>query len=118
MRLRPLLTLAIAAAALLLLPAAATADFQTLYEDYRADGVIDGCAYSASELGNGLSDIPADIREYDPGFAAAINTALEVAAAGCGKAPTVAASKNEKTAADGSPGPVAPHQLAVRAAEA
>ncbi|MEK6251454.1 MAG: hypothetical protein AABM43_05845 [Actinomycetota bacterium] len=118
MRPRLLATLTIAAAAAaLLLVAPAQADFQTLYDDYRADGVIDGCAYSASELGSGLTDIPADVREYDPGFTDAINAALEQIATGCGTAPAAAATKNEVAAADGSPGPAAPHPLAVHAAE-
>jgi hypothetical protein len=118
MRPRLLATLTIAAAAAALLPAApAQADFQTLYDDYRADGVIDGCAYSASELGSGLTDIPADVREYDPGFTDAINAALEQIAAGCSTAPAAAPIKNEVAAADGSPGPAPPHPLAVHAAE-
>ena len=115
MRPRILVMLTIAAAALLL-AAPAQADFQTLYDDYHADGVIDGCSYSASELAAGLTDIPADVREYDPGFSDAINAALEQIAAGCGTAPAVAATKNEVVAADGSPGPAAPHPLAVHAA--
>src|SRR5881396_2527938 len=108
MRYRPLATLITATAAVLLLTATARADFQTLYDDYRADGGIDGCAYSSSYLSAGLSEIPADVREYDPGFSEAINTALEQVAAGCGTAPPAAATRNEATAADGSPGPVAP----------
>jgi hypothetical protein len=110
-----LATLIIAAAALAL-PASAAADFQTLYSDYRADGVIDGCAYSSSELSSGLSDIPADVRQYDPGFAAAINAALDQVAAGCGTAAKVAGAKDEVSAADGSPGPAVPHRLAFVAA--
>ncbi len=118
MRLRLLVTLTIAtAAAALLAPAIAQADFQTLYDDYRTDGVIDGCAYSASELSSGLTDIPADVREYDPGFSDSINAALEQVAAGCGAAPKVAATQNEVTAADGSPGPAIPPGLAVHSAD-
>jgi hypothetical protein len=116
MRLRPLATLTIAAAAAaLLLAAPAQADFQTLYDDYHADGVIDGCAYSSSELSSGLSDIPADVRQYDPGFAASINGALDQLAAGCNAPP--AAAKDEVAAADGSPGPAVPHRLAFHAAD-
>ena len=116
MRPRLLVTLTVAAAALLL-AAPAQADFQTLYDDYHADGVIDGCSYSASELAAGLTDIPADVRQYDPGFTAAINGALDQVAAGCNAAPA-AATKNELATADGSPGPTAPHPLAVHAADA
>jgi hypothetical protein len=98
----------------LLLAAAAEADFQTLYDDYRADGAIDGCAYTAGELSNGLGDIPADVRQYDPGFPEALNAALDQVAAGCHAAPA-AVSRNEVTAADGSPGPAVPHALAFKA---
>ena len=112
MRPRHLATLATAAAAALLFPTAVQADFQTLYDDYRADGAIDGCAYSSSDLSAGLNGIPADVREYDPGFGEAINTALEQIAGGCGVAPQQANIKNEKTAADGSPGPATPRPLA------
>jgi hypothetical protein len=110
-----LATLIIAAVALAL-PASAAADFQTLYSDYRADGVINGCAYPSSDLSSGLSDIPADVRQYDPGFTAAINAALDQVAAGCGTAPQIAGARDEVSAADGSPGPAVPHRLAFVAA--
>jgi hypothetical protein len=112
MRLHSILSLTIVAALALLLPASASADFQTLYDDYRTDGLIDGCTYSSSELSSGLSDIPADVREYDPGFSDALNAALEQAAAGCGLTPQATGGKNEVSAADGSPGPVAPKPVA------
>lgn len=116
MRLRPFATLTIAAAAVVLLfPATAGADFQILFDDYRADGVIDGCAYSSSELTSGLGDIPTDISQYDPGFAEAINAGLEQAAAGCGVAPQEIVPKNEVIAADGSPGPPVPRPPDFRA---
>jgi hypothetical protein len=108
------LTIAVLAAALLL-AAPAWGDFQTLYDDYRADGVLNGCAFSSGELSSGLTDIPADVREYDPGFAEAINAALEQAASGCGVAPNEAAAiKNEITADDGSPGPAVPKAFVFR----
>jgi hypothetical protein len=118
MRLRRLATMTLTALAALLFPASSGADFQTLYNDYRADGVIDGCTFSTADLSSGLTDIPADVREYDPGFSEAINAALEQAAGGCGTAaeevPTI---KNEITAADGSPGPAFPKGLAVASPE-
>lgn len=115
MRHRALLaSLTVAATAALLAPATAAADFQTLYNDYRADGVIDGCSYSAGDLSSGLGDIPADVREYDPVFSDAINAALEQNAAGCGAGPQQAASiRNEISAPDGSPGPAPPQRLAL-----
>jgi hypothetical protein len=116
MRLRWLATLI--AGAVLVLPAAAAADFQTFYDDYRADGVIDGCAQSPGELSSALGDIPADVREYDPAFADAINTALEQAATGCEAAPQEAAAlKNEVIAADGSPGPALPQRAGLAVPE-
>ena len=107
MRLRLVATLVAGAA--LLAPAGAAADFQTFYDDYRADGAIDGCAQSPAELSAALGDIPADVREYDPAFADAINAALEQAAIGCGSEPQKAAAiKDEVISADGSPGPAVP----------
>lgn len=115
MRPRGLLaSLTVAAAVILIAPASAGADFQSLYNDFRADGVIDGCAYSAGDLSAGLNDIPADVREYDPSFSDAINAALEQTAGGCNASPKQAASiKNEISAADGSPGPAPPKGLAL-----
>lgn len=112
-----LATLTIVAAALLG-PAAAGADFQSLYDDYRADGVIDGCTYSSAELGSGLSDIPADVREYDPAYAEAINSALEQVAAGCDLQPAEIETPNEISAADGSPGPAPQRQVPLQIAGA
>ena len=117
MRCRRAATLSIAAISVLLLPATATADFQSLYDDYRTDGVIDGCAYSTGELSAGLGEVPADVREYDPGFSDALNAALEQAAAGCGAAPQAASTKNEVSAPDGSPGPALPHATAFPAGD-
>jgi hypothetical protein len=109
-----LVTLAIVGAAALLAPATASADFQTLYNDFRADNVIDGCSYSAADLSAGLNEIPADVREYDPAFSDALNAALEQSAAGCNAAPKQAASiQNEISAPDGSPGPSPPKGLAL-----
>ena len=103
----------------LLLPAAAAADFQTFYDDYRADGVIDGCSQSPDELSAALGDIPADVREYDPAFADAINAALEQAATGCGTAPPEAAAtiRGEVISEDGSPGPAVPERAALAVPE-
>jgi hypothetical protein len=102
----PATALAIAVLILLAVPSVAAAGFQTLYDDYRADGVIDGCAYTPSQLSSGLNGIPADVSEYDPGFSDAINAALEQAAAGCGVSPQAASDAKDQTSSpDGSPGP-------------
>ena len=103
----------VAALAALLLPSLAQADFQTLFNDYRADGTIDGCNYSQSDLSAGLSSVPSDVRQYDPGFSDAINAAMEQAAAGCNASPQEASVANEISAADGSPGPAPPKGLAL-----
>jgi hypothetical protein len=96
----------------LALPGHAGADFRTLYDDYRADGQIDGCDYDSSELSSGLGEIPADVREYDPGFSDALNSALEQLAAGCETAPDASELAGGITAGDGSPGPSPPHAIA------
>ena len=115
MRIRPPAALAtIAAMVLLLSPSLARADFQTLFNDYRGDGNIYGCDYSESELRAGLTSIPSDVRQYDTGFADAINLALQQAATGCNVSPSQAApTSNQITAADGSPGPGPPKSLAL-----
>ena len=114
MRARLLLPLTIAACLSgLLVPALAQADFQTLFNDYRADGTIDGCNYSESDLSAGLGSVPSDVRQYDPGFTDAINAALQQAAAGCNAGPQAASIANEVSAADGSPGPAPPKGLAL-----
>ena len=114
MRTRVLMPLAIVVAlSALLLPGLAQADFQTLFNDYRADGTIDGCNYSQSDLSAGLSSVPSDVRQYDPAFSDAINAAMEQAAAGCNASPKAASVANEISAADGSPGPAPPKGLAL-----
>ena len=64
-------------------PGLAFANRESTYDEYRATGVVQGCDYSAEELRAALDDIPPDIRAYDPGFADALNAALEQGAAAC-----------------------------------
>src|SRR4051795_7634990 len=113
---RPALLLALAAA--LLCPACTAAaaapppvSFQGLYDEYQKLGFVYGCSHRESDLRSALSSIPADIAAYDPGFADALDAALEQRASGCSGAPTspfpqtpVSAS-GTILAADGSPGP-------------
>jgi hypothetical protein len=90
----------------MLAPAAARADFGDLYRDYTNDGAINGCKHSPAELRAGLGQIPADVRQYDPGFEQALEGALEQRVGGCGTlslAPS--GSGGTRTTADGSPGP-------------
>src|SRR5437764_4066170 len=75
----------------LLAPAIARADFGTLYRDYTADSAINGCKYPASELRAGLGQIPADVRQYDPQFELALESALEQRLGGCRAAATAPA---------------------------
>ena len=95
----------------LLLAAPAEADFQTLYDDYRADGVIDGCAYTSGELSNGLGDIPADVRQLRPRLPRGAERGSGPGGGGLPRHPR-RGRRNEVTAADGSPGPAVPHKLA------
>lgn len=61
----------------------ATAATIDLYDDYRANGRIDGCQNTEANLEEALETIPGDIAAYDPGFAEALNTALNDRALGC-----------------------------------
>jgi hypothetical protein len=111
---RPLIA-ACLIAALLVAPAAAAAQFERLYQEYkRSAGLIDGCAHSADELSAALGEIPADIRAYDPEFAEALNRALDQQITGCGRdRPKQAQEEGGGTvvAGDGSPGPATPRPL-------
>jgi hypothetical protein len=91
--------------ALALQPATAPAQVNRLYDEYRTAGLIRPCAHSEAELREGLAGIPADIRAYDPGFADALNAALEQHPS-CGKvSPAPATPGGGGVAADGSPVP-------------
>jgi hypothetical protein len=102
-----LLVLAILAAA------PAKADLGDLYEEYRQTGNVTGCGRSAPELRDALDDVPADIRAYDPGFVAELESALEQRASGCARAAIPLAGVQiafgqERRSADGSPAPADP----------
>jgi hypothetical protein len=104
-----------ALAALLIAPAFAAAQFEALYHEYQSSGGrIDGCAHSADELTGALGEIPADVRAYDPGFADALNLALDQRVGGCGAArqePAPAKGGGIVVAGDGSPGPASPQRM-------
>jgi hypothetical protein len=113
--LRPALVLALAAALLLPGTTAAAppppAGFQGLYDEYQKLGFVFGCSHRESDLRSALSSIPADIAAYDPGFADALDAALEQRASGCSGAPTSpfpqtpVSAGGTVLAGDGSPGP-------------
>lgn len=90
------------------------ADFLQLYDEYQRSGVIGGCSYREADLRSALTEIPADIEAYDPGFADSLNAALEQRAAGCGpvSSTSVRAAAGTIVAADGSPGPAIPRAQA------
>ena len=115
---RTRLAVVLAFTALLLLPASTAAapapaavGFQGLYDEYQKLGFVYGCSHRESDLRSALSSIPADRAAYDPGFADALDAALEQRASGCSGAPTSpfpqtpASGNGTVVAADGSPGP-------------
>jgi hypothetical protein len=120
----PRTALVLALAAVLLLPPSAAAaaapapvGFQGLYDEYQKLGFVYGCSHRESDLRSALSSIPADIAAYDPGFADALDAALEQRASGCSGAinspfpQTPASSAGTVLADDGSPGPANQHPL-------
>jgi hypothetical protein len=97
------------------------AGFLQLYDAYQRSGVIAGCSYREADLRAALKEMPADVEAYDPGFADALNAALEQHAAGCeeGISTAPAAATGVIVAADGSPGPaIDPKRTADTAADA
>jgi hypothetical protein len=98
---------------LAILAAPAGADLGELYDEYRQTGNVTGCGRSAPELRDTLDDVPADIRAYDPGFVAELESALEQRASGCARAAIPLAGVQiafgqQRQAADGSPAPANP----------
>jgi hypothetical protein len=68
-------------------PSARADDFQQIFGDYRADGVVSPCSHSETSLHNAQGQIPNDIEQYAPDFPAALQSALEARARGqCGGA--------------------------------
>jgi hypothetical protein len=97
--------LALAVACLFFAPLADGAPrFRALYDEYLRTHSVIGCAHGEAELQAALTSIPADIEAYDPGFADALNTALETRTAGCEpRLPSLGGAV--RNASDGSPGP-------------
>jgi len=77
------IAVSLAFAIVLCVPAAAFGGFRELYDEYLQANAINGCAHTGAELQGALTSIPADISAYDPGFANAVNSALELRASGC-----------------------------------
>lgn len=85
--------------------APAQADFASLYEEYRLNGLIHACRHSLDDLEATLASVPADIQSYDPGFADALVKALEQRADGCAPGREETVPEGIVTAADSSPEP-------------
>src|SRR3954470_22093891 len=82
---RPLLRRAIAlavAALALFVPPAHAAGFDTIFKDFKQDGRIEPCRYSAAELAKAKEDVPPDIEQYAPDFPDALQAAIEARAKG------------------------------------
>src|SRR3989442_6769882 len=58
--------------------------FLVTFYDYKADGVINGCAYTENQLKDAQKHVPPDIEQYAPDFPSALQAALEQRARGCG----------------------------------
>lgn len=107
---RPRMTVLAVLIALLVAPPSASADlFDDLYEEYRTGGLINGCRYDAADLRDALAGVPPDISAYDPGFADALNAAIEQRASGCDGSAVLSLqlppAAGAVEAGDGSPGP-------------
>lgn len=98
--------LATAALAVLLAPAAASAnDFQTVYNDYKRGGTIKPCKYSDKQLANAERQTPPDVEQYAPSFLDALSAARE-RNADCGKKAAPAPAPVASTPTPSTPAPV------------
>lgn len=100
-----LVALALAASA----PAALAGPFERVYQDFKGDGVIDGCNYSDGELQSAAGQIPPDIEQYAPAFAEALAAAREKRASGaCDPTPKKKEPEPEPAPAAPAPPPERP----------
>src|SRR3954447_23980324 len=84
---RPIRALIVIVAALAVSAPSAYADaFDTIFKDFKSDGQIDPCKYSAAELQKAKKNVPPDIEQYAPDFPDALQAAIEARAKGsCNK---------------------------------
>src|SRR3954464_6021713 len=74
---RPIRALILIMAALAVAAPGAHADaFDTIFKDFKADGQIDPCKYTAAELQKAKKDVPPDIEQYAPDFPDALQAAI------------------------------------------
>ncbi len=101
--------------AVLAVPAAASADdFQTVFNDYKDNGQLDGC-YKPFQLHNAGQQIPPDVEQYAPGF----GDALTAGQAGCrsgggGQAPVEEEPAPISAGTSGPSTPAAPKKKTVK----
>src|SRR3954464_12063857 len=91
---RPIRAILVVVAALaVVVPSAHAAGFDAIFKDFKSDGEIDPCRYSASELAKAKKDVPPDIEQYAPDFPDALQAAIEARAKGaCAKKASAAAA--------------------------
>src|SRR3954454_12080839 len=91
---RPIRALILVVAALAIAAPSAHADtFDTIFKDFKADGQINPCKYSAAQLQKAKKDVPPDIEQYAPDFPDALQAAIEARAKGsCNKKQATAAA--------------------------
>src|SRR3954451_18287290 len=84
---RPIRALILIVAALAVAAPNAHADaFETIFKDFKCDGRVDPCKYTAAQLQKAKKDVPPDIEQYAPDFPAALQAAIEARAkTQCGK---------------------------------
>src|SRR3954451_2135032 len=84
---RPIPALILIVAALAVAAPNAHADaFDTIFKDFKSDGQVDPCKYTAAQLQKAKKDVPPDIEQYAPDFPDALQAAIEARAKNqCGK---------------------------------
>src|SRR3954465_11327775 len=104
---RPIRAILLIVAALAVVAPNAYADaFDTIFKDFKSDGQIDPCKYSAQELAKAKKDVPPDIEQYAPDFPDALRAAIEARAKNqCGKKKAAAAAPAATTPAATPPAP-------------
>src|SRR3954447_25878881 len=98
---RPIRALILIVAALALVVPSAYADaFDTIFKDFKSDGQIDPCKYTAAQLQKAKKDVPPDIEQYAPDFPDALQAAIEARAKNdCAKKAAAAAPATTTPAA-------------------
>src|SRR4051794_28424282 len=114
---RPIRALILIVAALAVAAPSAHADaFDTIFKDFKSDGQVDPCKYTAAQLQKARKDVPPDIEQYAPDFPDALQAAIEARAKDqCGKKQAAAAAPAATTPA-ATPPPTPPAATTAAAA--